>query len=95
MFIKRSKSNKTTANYNAVVGSKKRAVNFTVVIHELIVPVFDDDDAATTSSTGDNANGRTNALRAIAWHRGNKKSGVTRSVLAKPSSHPSLSLIHI
>ena len=84
-MFKRSKSNKTTNWANSNVGSKKRAVNFTVVIHELIVPVFD--DAATTSTAEEANTGRTNALRAIAWHRGNKKSGVTRSVLAKPY-HP-------
>lgn len=79
-MFKRSKSNATS-------GSAKK-LNFTVTIHELILPVFPttttsrgDGDASRNNNNNDNT---TNALRAIAWYRGNRKSGVTRSIVAKP-----------
>ena len=102
-MFKRSKSNNnnnTTAGGVGVGGqgtaannASTKKLNFTVVIHELILPIFVDANYVSPKNRKKNNNNSdenkipirtTNALRAIAWYRGNKKSGVTRSIVAKP-----------
>ena len=86
-MFKRSKSNAKSGSGGS--GGSTKKLNFTVTIHELILPVF---PTTATTSRGDgdaswnnnNNDKTTNALRAIAWYRGNRKSGVTRSIVAKP-----------
>ena len=102
-MFKRSKSNNNTTTTAGGVGvggqgtaannASTKKLNFTVVIHELILPIFDDANYVSPKNRKKNNNNSaenkipirtTNALRAIAWYRGNKKSGVTRSIVAKP-----------
>ena len=105
-MFKRSKSNNNTTTTAGGVGvggqgtaannASTKKLNFTVVIHELILPIFDDANYVSPKNRKKNNNNSdenkipirtTNALRAIAWYRGNKKSGVTRSIVAKPLSN--------
>ena len=103
-MFKRSKSNNNTTNAGGgglggqgSAANANKKLNFTVVIHELILPILDDANYVSPKNRKKNTNDSdeneipkiqtTNALRAIAWYRGNKKSGVTRSIVAKPYSY--------
>jgi len=75
-----------------------KKLNFTVVIHELILPILDDANYVSPKNRKKNTNNSdeneipkiqtTNALRELSrGTEGNKKSGVTRSIVAKPYSY--------
>ena len=89
-MFKRSKSNNNTTNAgggglggSAANNANTKKLNFTVVIHELILPIFDEANYVSPKNRKKNTKNSdeneipkiqtTNALRAIAWYRGNKK----------------------